>query len=201
MVNIFVEGTTDVKLLFDFVLFHFNHKINIETVFVKTGGHGGLFNNDSLIRLRQGTDNEDYNIVIFDADNDCEARRQEIIDKAISHAVDLALFLYPNNKEAGEREDFLTMIANPEKFKPFHNCFAPYATCILAYKAEYDAAFPSSKLKPFVDKASKTAIHNYLHMHGDISKEHNINYTNPDFWLINSPAVEPLRKFLAPYFS
>ncbi|MBO0930967.1 DUF3226 domain-containing protein [Fibrella aquatilis] len=200
MVRLFVEGVTDVKFLEDYIYYKFNRRIIQENDIIKTGGYGSLYSESSINQLRYTQNQGGINLVIFDADLDFVNRKNELTKKSIDYQIDLELFLYPNNQESGDRESLLQSIANPEKYGSFATCFDPYATCIEAYKAEYDL-LNAPKLTPFQQNSRKTAIHNYLIMHGQEAREKSRNYADTAYWNLDSDALNPLYSFLAPHFS
>ena len=87
-----------------------------------TGGYSKLKSEEALQALRQNSDQGGVNLVIFDADNDCEARRKELLAVKEEFGVEFELFLLPNDKDAGELEDMLENIINPNN-QPVMDCF------------------------------------------------------------------------------
>ena len=57
--------------------------------------------------MRQNTDMGGINLVIFDADEDTESRRAELLAIKEEFGVEFELFLLPNNKDVGALEDLL----------------------------------------------------------------------------------------------
>jgi hypothetical protein len=196
MIKIFIEGVTDIKLLKDLVFFTFNQSI-AEDIFVKTGGYGGLFNEQNLNQLRINTAQDGVNLVIFDADNDFSERKDELLSKAIQYEVEIKLFLFPNNIDSGDREKLLRSIANPDKYTPFDSCFEPYELCLKLYNKQYIQAtgYPLNHIPN-----NKIAIHNYLRLYNQETKEKRRDYMNAEYWDLTHGYLTPLRDFLRPFF-
>ena len=130
--RIFVEGAADKKFLGDYYrhLFHEdvpNHSINHtgELMGNTTGGYQKLSHEMNIREMRINSDNDGVNLVIFDADDDIEARRRELLSIQDKFGVEFELFLLPNNQDAGTLEDLLENIINPNN-RPIFDCWEHY---------------------------------------------------------------------------
>ena len=116
--QIIVEGDADKKFFENYYhhLFHEKAPQGSITLPIKdddAGGYKRLFNENAINPLKENTAYGVKNLVIFDADDDCEARRQELLAIKEQFGVEFELFLLPNNKDAGALEDLLENIINP----------------------------------------------------------------------------------------
>ena len=69
-------------------------------------------------KMKTMSANGGKNLVIFDADDDVEKRRTELLSWKEKENLDFELFLIPNDKEAGALETLLENIINPRIFTP-----------------------------------------------------------------------------------
>lgn len=167
---------------------------------IQTEGYNNLMAEGKEIayvnQMKMNTDNGGVNLVIFDADEDCEARRAEILDWQRRNGVDFELFLFPDNRTCGAIEDLLEKIINPEN-KVVMDCWEQYENSIsgirLAWKKGQALTIP----------AKKTKIYAYLEVLLGCSKsekekikEKNRDYTNANHWNLNAAALTNLTTFL-----
>ena len=125
---IIVVGETD-KKFFENYYHHLFHE-NAPTGSIihpgkddETGGYTKLRKEDAINAMRQNTDAGGKNLVIFDADDNFDSRRKELLAIKDEFGVEFELFLLPNNKDAGELEDMLEQIINPNN-QPVMDCWA-----------------------------------------------------------------------------
>lgn len=205
--KIFVEGSTDSKFIVDLVQNRFNAELEREQVVV-TGGFGRLFCAENLTQLERIQDEEGINLVIFDTDREehiseesFEIRKSLLVNQAEDKKIEIKLFLFPNNRDDGDLELLLQQIANPVVYKPFSACFEPYFDCLHAYNRQYQSE-TGKDLKVWPEKIRrKLALINFLNFHYQESNANKRNYTDTNFWDLNSPALNPLIAFLRPHFS
>ncbi|GHT34309.1 hypothetical protein FACS189434_10240 [Bacteroidia bacterium] len=199
-IKIFVEGIADKKFLEDYI----NHilpnaGISNQTV-IDTGGWTNIMSKkekggDIRNKMKENTDNDGINIVIFDADDNFVRRKQEIEQWKIDKNLSFELFLLPNNKEIGALEDLLEKIIL-DKNQPIFDCWNGYETCL--------TNCASKKIgKELTIPAKKTKIYGYLEaLLGDTKKEKELikererNYKNVDHWNLNADYLQPLTDFL-----
>ncbi|MCF6364834.1 MAG: hypothetical protein L3J35_01390 [Bacteroidales bacterium] len=200
--KIYVEGVADQKFIADFINYYYNISL------IKGSDREGVSQTDNLIEIG-GIDNKEKitkaffernslqgitNIIIFDADEDIKKRKKELQDLKSEYNVGFEFFLFPNNKDAGDLEDLLMNIINPDNNKIF-NCWDGYEKCLL--KISSDLTLP----------AKKTKIYAYLEpLLGETNsqkekiKEVNRDYTNKNHWNLNSEYLVPLKSFLDKFF-
>lgn len=201
--RIFVEGAADKKFLGDYYrhLFHEdapNHSINHtgELMGNTTGGYQKLSHEMNIREMRINSDNDGVNLVIFDADDDIEARRRELLSIQDKFGVEFELFLLPNNQDAGALEDLLEHIINPNN-QPIFACWQHYEDELVQQE------IPGRTPPPLTTPAKKTKIYGYLEAllgetksQKELIKEANRNYENPQHWNLDSEYLEPLKAFL-----
>ena len=200
--RIFVEGDADKKFLCDYYhhLFHDkapkNSIIHTGELEEKNGGYKKLTNEVNIREMRINSDQGGINLVIFDADEDVEARRAKLLSIKKKIDVEFELFLIPNNKEAGALEDLLETIINPNN-RPIMDCWEDYE------KELVQLDIPDRTPPPLTTPAKKTKIYGYLEaLLGESKnqkekiKEAKRNYENTLHWNLDSEYLDPLKMFL-----
>ena len=201
---IIVEGEADKRFLEDYYHHLFQKKAPAGSIMhpgkdSDTGGYMKLRKEDAINALRQNTDAGGKNLVIFDADDDCESRRKELLAIQEEFGVEFELFLLPNNKDAGELEDMLEKIINPNN-QPVMDCWA-------TYEGELEKVRIPTKTPPTLTiPAKKTKIYAYLETllgktrsQKKLIKDANRNYENTQHWNLDAEYLEPLKEFLLNY--
>ncbi len=198
---IIVEGEAD-KKFFENYYHHLFHE-NAPTGSIihpgkddETGGYTKLRKEDAINAMRQNTDAGGKNLVIFDADDNFDSRRKELLAIKDEFGVEFELFLLPNDKDAGELEDMLEQIINPDN--------QPVMDCWQTYEGELKKVRIPSKTPPTLTiPAKKTKIYAYLETllgksrsQKKLIKDANRNYGNTQHWDLDSEYLEPLREFL-----
>jgi len=185
MINIFVEGIADEKFIKDYLSY-----LNISNDFkvIKTNGKDNLL--DFLNIFEKNTDLEGVNLIVFDADEDFNERKQEILNFREFNNIDFELFLFPNNEDKGDLETLLENII-PEDNKNIINCWDNYENCI--GKLSKNLTIP----------ANKTKIYAYLEVllgktqeEKKKIKERSRDYKNKKHWNLNSDYLLNLKNFL-----
>ena len=128
--QIIVEGDADKKFFEDYYHHVFGEKAPKGSITHPgkdgdTGGYQKLKSEDAIGVMRQNTDMGGINLVIFDADEDTESRRAELLAIKEEFGVEFELFLLPNNKDVGALEDLLENIINPNN-QPVMDCWQTY---------------------------------------------------------------------------
>lgn len=201
--RIFVEGDADKKFLSDYYRHLFqekapqysiNHTGDLQGD--KTGGYKKLSDEINIREMRINADQDGVNLVIFDADNDIEARRKELEAIKEQYQVEFELFLLPNNKDKGALEDMLEQIINPVN-QPIFKCWENYEKELVKQE------IPGRTPPPLTTPAKKTKIYGYLEaLLGESKsqkekiKETNRNYENTQHWDLNAEYLNPLKCFL-----
>lgn len=199
--QIIVEGTADKKFFEDYYrhLFHENAPDGSITLPIKgdkAGGYQKLFSENGINTLKEGMDNGATNLVIFDADDNIEARRKELLSIRDKYGVEFELFLLPNNHDAGALEDLLEHIINPNN-RPIFDCWQHYEDELVQRE------IPGRTPPPLTTPAKKTKIYGYLEAllgetksQKELIKEANRNYENPQHWNLDAKYLEPLKAFI-----
>lgn len=198
---IIVEGEADKRFLEGYYHHLFQEKAPASSIVHPgkdddTGGYTKLRKEDAINAMKQNTDAGGKNLVIFDADEDCEARRKELLAIKDEFGVEFELFLMPNNKDAGELEDMLEQIINPNN-QPVMDCWATYEGKL--EKVRIPTKTPPTLTIP----AKKTKIYAYLETllgktrsQKKLIKDANRNYENVQHWDLDAEYLEPLKKFM-----
>ena len=158
--QIIVEGDADKKFFEDYFHHLFHEKAPKSSITHPgkdgdTGGYQKLRSEDAIGALRQNTDMGGINLVIFDADEDAEARRAELLAIKEEFGVEFELFLLPNDKDAGALEDLLENIINPDN-QPVMDCWQTYEEKL------GEVRIPTKTPPTLTIPAKKTKIYAYL---------------------------------------
>ena len=200
--QIIVEGDADKRFFEDYYHHLFNEKAPKGSISHPgkdgdTGGYQKLRSEDAIGTMRQNTDLGGINLVIFDADEDPEARRSELLAIKEEFGVEFELFLLPNDKDAGALEDLLENIINPNN-QPVMDCWKTYEEKL------GEVRIPSKTPPTLTIPAKKTKIYAYLETllgkssrtQKKLIKDANRNYENTQHWNLDAEYLEPLKKFL-----
>lgn len=199
---IIVEGDADQKFFIDYYhhLFQENAPENCiispKDIDSATGGKDKIKSEAILQALRQNTNQGGTNLIIFDADEDTESRRAELLAIKDEFGVEFELFLLPNNKDAGALEDMLEHIINPDN--------QPVMDCWSTYEGELGKVRIPSKTPPTLTiPAKKTKIYAYLETllgksksQKKLIKDANRNYENTQHWNLDAEYLVPLKEFI-----
>lgn len=197
--QIIVEGDADKKFFEDYYHHLFQEKapegsISLPIKNDKTGGYKKLFKEEAINPLKENTSYEVKNLVVFDADDDYEARRQELLSIKEKFGVEFELFLLPNDKDAGALENLLENIINPNN--------QPVMDCWHIYEEELERVRIPTKTPPTLTiPAKKTKIYAYLETllkksQKELIKDANRIYENTQHWNLDAEYLEPLKEFL-----
>ncbi|MBR5959070.1 MAG: hypothetical protein IKZ99_11965 [Salinivirgaceae bacterium] len=191
--HIIVEGIADL-VFFEQYYQHLFGKPAPEGFIFKTDGKDNL--HKFVNKMRSMTANDGVNLVIFDADKDIDARRNELLEWKEKAGVNFELFLLPNNKNKGALEDLLESIINPNN-RPIFNCWEDYEKELVKLE------IPGRTPPPLTTPAKKTKIYGYLEAllgptndEKELIKERNREYFNTKHWNLDAEYLEPLRRFL-----
>ena len=199
--QIIVEGDADKKFFEDYFHHLFHEKAPKSSITHPgkdgdTGGYQKLRSEDAIGALRQNTDMGGINLVIFDADEDAEARRAELLAIKEEFGVEFELFLLPNDKDAGALEDLLENIINPDN-QPVMDCWQTYEEKL------GEVRIPTKTPPTLTIPAKKTKIYAYLETllgksksQKKLIKDANRNYENSQHWNLEDEYLKPLRDFL-----
>ena len=192
---IVVEGIADETFIRQYLYHLFGQKVP-ENFILKTNGKDNLKSSVAINRMRSMTDQGGINLVIFDADDDCEARRSSILEWKELNGLEFELFLLPNNQDKGELEDLLENIINPNN-RPIMECWEHYEKELVTLD------IPGRTPPPLTTPAKKTKIYGYLEALLGPSesdkkkiKEREREYHNPIHWNLDAEYLLPLKEFL-----
>ncbi len=190
--HIFVEGKTD-KVFVEQYFYHvFGVSIPKDFV-VPTNGKDNRQN--ATNKMKTMSANGGKNLVIFDADDDVEKRRTELLSWKEKENLDFELFLIPNDKEAGALETLLENIINPNN-EPIFKCWDKYESDLGQLKIK-------GRTTPLTIPGKKAKIYAYLSaLLGKSDDEQKLaqtekrDYRNPLHWNLDAEYLEPLKEFL-----
>ena len=192
---IVVEGIADETFIRQYLYHLFGQKVP-ENFILRTEGKDNLKSSVAINRMRSMTDQGGINLVIFDADDDCEARRASILEWKELNGLEFELFLLPNNQDKGELEDLLENIINPNN-RPIMECWEHYEKELVTLD------IPGRTPPPLTTPAKKTKIYGYLEALLGPSesdkkkiKEREREYHNPIHWNLDAEYLLPLKEFL-----
>lgn len=197
-----VEGDADKKFFKDYYHHLFQEKAPENSIIYPkdsdhdTGGKDKLKSEETLQALRQNTNQGGVNLVVFDADSDCEARRKELLAIKQVFGVEFELFLLPNDRDAGALEDLLEQIINPDN--------QPVMDCWQTYEGELEKVRIPTKTPPTLTiPAKKTKIYAYLETllgktrsQKKLIKDSYRNYENTQHWNLDAEYLGALKCFL-----
>ena len=191
--HIIVEGLADL-VFFEQYYRHLFGKSAPEGFIFKTDGKDNL--NKFANKMRSMSANGGVNLVIFDADENIDTRRSELLEWKEKAGVSFELFLLPNDKDAGALEDLLENIINPNN-RPIFDCWEDYE------KALVELDIPGRTPPPLTTPAKKTKIYGYLEaMLGETKrekeqiKEVNRNYENTLHWDLDTEYLGAWKEFM-----
>ena len=198
---IIVEGEADKKFFCDYFHHLFGEQAPKDSIIHSgrdsdSGGYTKLKSEEALQAMRKSTNQGGVNLVIFDADENPEARRKELLAIKDEYDVDFKLFLLPNDKDAGALEDLLEQIINPNN--------QPVMDCWQTYEDELEKVRIPTKTPPTLTiPAKKTKIYAYLETllgksktQKKLIKDANRNYENTQHWNLDAEYLEPLKEFM-----
>ena len=195
--RIFVEGIADKRFIEQLLESVFSQNIPSDNI-IKTDGYTNLtatkkeqtFINEML----RTTDDGGINLVIFDADSNCERRRTELLDWKRRSKVDFELFLLPDNANSGELEDLLMQTINPVN-QPVMECWNKYEESLKGISLPWKGTLTLP--------AKKTRIYAYLEAllgpsrsEKEMIKEAKRDYKNENHWNLKAQALSNLIDFL-----
>lgn len=102
--KIFVEGPADKRFIEQLIWHLWQFEVPGDSI-ISTDGYTNLMSDDKGMayanQMRRTSDEGGINLVIFDADADCETRRRELLEWKGRAGVDFELFLLPDNAGSG----------------------------------------------------------------------------------------------------
>lgn len=197
--RIFVEGDADKRFIAQLLESIFNENIPSGNI-IPTHGYTNLIAVDKertfINEMQRTTADGGINLVVFDADSNCETRRRELSDWERRSEVNFELFLFPDNSNSGELEDLLRQIINPVN-QPVMECWDKYEDSLKAINLPWKDGIP------LTIPAKKTRIYAYLEAllgssrsEKEKIKEAKRDYLNKNHWDLNAQALHNLIDFL-----
>ena len=197
--RIFVEGDADKRFIAQLLESIFNENIPSGNI-IPTHGYTNLIAVDKertfINEMQRTTADGGINLVVFDADSNCETRQRELSDWERRSKVNFELFLFPNNSNSGELEDLLRQIINPVN-QPVMECWDKYEDSLKAINLPWKNGIP------LTIPAKKTRIYAYLEAllgssrsEKEKIKEAKRDYLNKNHWDLNAQALHNLIDFL-----
>ena len=197
--RIFVEGDADKRFIAQLLESIFNENIPSGNI-IPTHGYTNLIAVDKertfINEMQRTTADGGINLVVFDADSNCETRRRELSDWERRSEVNFELFLFPDNSNSGELEDLLRQIINPVN-QPVMECWDKYEDSLKAINLPWKNGIP------LTIPAKKTRIYAYLEAllgssrsEKEKIKEAKRDYLNKNHWDLNAQALHNLIDFL-----
>lgn len=198
--NIFVEGLSDQRLIEQYCSYlksngHVSADVEVEVQ--KVGGwsvidtrQGEVFRNN-MKRNASGK-----NLIIFDADTDPVQRKKDILSWKQKYDINFEVFLFPNSSDPGAVETLLERIINPAN-QCVIDCWHEYEKQLgeqhIAWKTPPRPTCPSEKSKIY---AYLEALVGTTKSAKERIKDPNRDFTIPEHWDLDAPAIQPLKEFL-----
>jgi len=188
-VSLIVEGEEDFRFLQDFIAFHFKKNVD-RGLFIEINGKSEKIRK-SKAKIQTSTASGKMNVVIFDADDkDHKSTLKNINSEAEKQSLLFDyIFLLPDDESPGNLESLLRSSVAKGNEKLF-NCIEGYASCKEALKLKDS--------RPISEKVKILIYHGSFQNSGD-AKGTKRDYKN-EIWDLNSPSLEPLKKFLSKFF-
>ena len=150
---------------------------------------------DQAFPIQQAADSGGKTLIVFDAD-EAPSQREQVLRQAIAaYEPAPAIFLLPGFEQAGELEDLLLQLVQPQH-QAVMTCYDGYEQCLQGLLADgqpyYNTPSKKRRLYDYV---------NVMPLQGDQWERHHKKggqkiFENPDFWDLNALAIQPLRSFL-----
>lgn len=203
-VKLFVEGIADIKFLKDYIAHLYKINLSKDDI-IETKGWTNIQSQKTegeQIRnqMQKNTDNDGINLLIFDADSDFNERLNDLKQWRKKQNLEFEIFLFPNNKDAGDLETLLENIIN-DKNSGIFECWGSYEECLSSKEID-------GRTEPLTIPAKKTKIYGYLEaLLGESKsqkkkiKEEFREYTKVEHWNLDADYLRPLKDFISTYYS
>jgi len=194
MVKIIVEGIADVVFIRQYLKHLYGVELDKDSI-IRVDGWESIRKDEFLNQLRHNSDDAGINLVVFDADNDCDTRRAELQKIAQDNSVSFNLFLFPNDVDSGTLETLLMKIINPEN-QSVVECWDRYENDLqqqtIPWKSPTTPTVPSIKTRVY---AYLEALVGESKSQKKLIKEADRKYDNPNHWDLDSQELNPLKTF------
>ena len=194
--KIFVEGVADKRFISQLLENRCDIDVDLDKI-IKVDGWTKLLNSNLYAtQIQQTSDNGGVNLVVFDADDDFETRKHQLLEWKNDNGLNFELFLFPNNHDVGELEDLLEQIINPQN-QPVMDVWYSYEQKLKSVE------LPWRNGRPLTVPAKKTKIYAYLEVllgksrsQKDKIKEANRDYAKAEHWNLRAEQLDKLLSFL-----
>lgn len=193
-VQFFVEGKSDRKFLQDLIKFWYKVELTDADINLLDGIDVRLEKlRLSRLNFEQNRDGGIQSIVIVDADQDADGRKEILAGWAVEFSFDF--YLWPNHTDSGDLESVLEKIHNPSNHD-FFDCWRGYESCLLA-SGKYTT--PNRKAKIF---AYLESLHGSSKSQKELLKEEKRDFLNEKLWNLDAsqPVLSNLKVFLDRFF-
>lgn len=164
--------------------------------FVYVGGYTNVKKyKNKFLELEDG----EKNLVIFDADYTTTGggflKRKQWLEQQKNKEIQFELFLFPNNKDDGILETLLQRIVNP-KYEQLLSYFKEYEQKISKFNEKlgcevFETPDEKARIYSYISAFKRTRTERER-----FKNKHNWNFDNPEYWNMNSEALNPLKDFL-----
>lgn len=202
MNKIFIEAkdktTPEYYFLKAFVDLHFPTKI---IDFICINGIGNLFNETNVNQMDLAQATGVQTLVLIDADTIAKGygfakRKADMDDNMQTLKMSFPYFIYPNNQDDGDVETLMESAARRDLHPIFFDCFEDYEKCVSGVTDKhglplYNTPNLKGKLHTYM---SAQKLSNRLRKglgSGDWL------FSNPNYWDLNTAALQPLKDFLS----
>ena len=176
--TLFVEGEAD-QALVRCLLDH----LGIDTVAVEMICGGVAHLRHVAPQIRRRYDAGDHIAVLLDANADPQRRRRELQRQQADHDLPIERsYLLPDDHSPGCLETLLEELAMAE-YRAIYECFDAYVRCLQSHDARY--RIPNRKARVY-------AWCEALRIETGPDK----NYRDVQYWDLDAPGLEPLKRFL-----
>jgi len=184
MINIFVEGDSDIKFLEDYLSYLEVNKncFKVESI----NGKDKLKN--IQMKLMKNSDNNIINLIIFDSDDNFKQRRDSLLKFRNENNLKFELFLFPNNSDSGDLEILLENII-PENNKEIINCMNNYKSCIVNLNRNLTVPINKAKIYAYLEALLPKKDSKKIHFSSR-------DYQNKEHWNLDSEYLLSLKGFL-----
>lgn len=132
------------------------------------------------------------NLLIFDADTEQNQggfakRKQELTETLQRLGIEAEIFLFPNNQDDGDFETLVEQLTQTERHQRFFDCYGDYENCL---GTDYIAPNRKGKLFTYISAMPMSKTQR------DKLGQGEWHFDDPQYWDLNSPALEALKGFL-----
>jgi hypothetical protein len=200
MTKIFVEGK-DQFFIESYIQFLIQSDLlqgEVDFSVIPVGGWTNLEKASNT--LKDNSDSNGTNLVIFDADEHSnnggfEIRKSAINEIGKASGLIFDLFLFPNNQDDGDFESLLEKIVNSNHIGLL-KCFANYEQCISNFKRSdgtytYQLPIRKARIYSYVDAFPKSRKQNEK-----FKNKGDYFFNNTEMWNLESEHLSALRNFL-----